>query len=92
MNIQLGRELTVNELHFTDLIDEATASHEWCRTIECYNLITENGQGLIDSVGQMIYFPDINRAAICLGGDSQWTDATSIKDAIRRYNEDDMCE
>lgn len=36
------------------------------------------------------FFASVGRAGIAWGADAQWTDATSIEDAINRYLSDDM--
>ncbi len=44
----------------------------------------------MEIVGQLLFLPSADRAGLCFGGDSQWTDAVSAEDAITRYNNDEM--
>jgi hypothetical protein len=86
----LGREITSGELTCTDLTNEAAELEAKGEPIECYNLVSENSQGFIETVGKLLYVPNAGRAGICRGGDSQWTDAVSAEDAVRRCNDDEM--
>lgn len=54
-----------------------------------YITATVEDQGKRYSI-QILWLPDVDRAGICTGGDSVWTDATSPEDAIRRFIEDDL--
>jgi hypothetical protein len=88
--IYLGSSIQSYDLSYTDLTSEAETLESKGETVECYNLVTENDNGLIEKAGTMLYVPSAQRAGLCFGGDSQWTDAGSAEDAVRRYNDDEM--
>ena len=88
--IFLGGALDVSELNFTDMMQEAAKLTAQNETIECFHLVQENAQGFIETIGQMLYAPESSRAGLCHGGNTQWTDAASAQDAVRRLNADEM--
>ena len=67
-----------------DLVAHVEAEPGEC---ECYRLIGPGGQR-----GDMIYYPDAGRAGIATGAQAAWTDCKSATDAVRRLNDDEMCE
>ena len=47
---------------------------------ECWQAGAYNQQSI-----SVLWVPDLCRAGVCDGGDSQWTDAYSVDDALQRY-------
>ena len=84
--IELGSTIEAANLHYTDLQIEATG----VSAVECYELENVDDNGFYRTVGEMLFIPSVQRAGLCFGGDSEWTDATSAEDAISRYNADEM--
>lgn len=79
--------LTTDTLHLVsslDLVDEATAAVNDGQSVE-RRTWTDDGQ-----THELLYFAEAGRAAICGGGKSEWTDATSADDAIARYEAGEM--
>lgn len=53
---------------------------------ECYRSSETVGADAIE----IVYFPEIGRAGVASGSGTEWTDASSAADALRRYLNDDM--
>jgi hypothetical protein len=71
-----------------DEIREIWARGEQCELIFCdvYRSVAERyAEGLL-----LLWAPDTERAGFYWGGEPAWTDATSVDDAVRRFNEDDL--
>jgi hypothetical protein len=88
MELMLSDDLkTVSAI---DLTLEAETLEAQGVSYEFHALTTEDANGFMVRAGEMMFVPSAGRAGICLGADSQWTDASSAEDAVCRYNEDEM--
>ena len=77
----------VDDIGPLDLRAEAThltaAGEPW----ECWVAGKYNEEAIT-----VLYVPAVGRAGIAWGADAQWTDATSVQDALERYFGDDCKE
>jgi hypothetical protein len=71
----------VDDIGPLDLRAEAThltaAGESW----ECW----QEAQKYNEETITVLYVPEVGRAGIAWGADAQWTDATSVQDALERY-------
>lgn len=84
--LTLSSKLSFEDLVYTDLKNEALKLSQDGVPFEVHNLKRE---GWVDTC-QMLWVPSAERAGMCFGGDSVWTDASSIENAVERWNTDTM--
>ena len=73
----IAEEITPEEVSAIDIQYEIGANPDLL--VKLYRLVYGGGQR-----GDLAYWPDTGRAAVMLGGDSVWVDATSPEDALRQ--------
>lgn len=58
---------------------------------EAYRVREVGSDGHIKSapIGEVLWFPAIGRGGVSWGGDSVWSDASSVDDLLRRVAEDE---
>ena len=76
-------QVSPTDLRSDDLRKEAEDPEYDC---ECYRSSETVGADAVE----IIYWPELDRAGVASGSDSEWTDASSASDALRRYLNDDM--
>lgn len=86
MELELSSQLKFEDLVYTDLKNEAIKLNQGGIPFEVHNLYREGW----NEACQMLWVPSLQRAGLCFGGDSVWTDAASVEDAVLRWNEDRM--
>ena len=59
---------------------------EECEPRSCYRSTKAVGADAVE----VVFYPEVTRAAVAPGSDAEWTDASSAADALRRYLNDDM--
>ena len=74
-------QISPADLRSIDLREEAA-------TGECDCLRSSETVGA-DAI-EIVYFPEIGRAGVASGSGTEWTDASSAADALRRFLNDDM--
>jgi hypothetical protein len=76
-------QVQLPELRSTDLRVSSRTHVEY----ECYRSSETVGADAIE----IVFLPEISRAGVAAGSGTEWTDASSAGDALRRYLNNDMC-
>jgi len=85
MQVEIVQEIEIRQITAIDLLEEATSANSDAGQAIAYQLRYDGGQR-----GDMLWFADIRRAGIALGGNAIWTDASSPEDAIERVLSDNV--
>lgn len=77
---------------YRDLLDETAAAAAADEPWELYEITLYGEDGYAESGkrAEVLWLPGEQRAGVCFGGDSMWTDADSPEDAVRRVLDDEV--
>jgi len=78
--------IQTSDLRATDLREEAADLMARGAAVEAARVFFE-GQA---EAAEVLYIPEAGRAGLVWGGDAEWTDASSIEDAVQRYLDGEM--